>query len=91
MPTSDNEQIEFVAMASFQMPTIQSPEDLVEAWETLRSGLHSRLPAQLRKPQKDALFSLLQGKSVLLCIGTGLNKFQLYFKRPKASYPMIEV
>ena len=58
------------ARVCFQMSASRSQDDLVEAWEELRKS-HKGLPHQLRKPQKDALFWLNQGKSVLLCIGTG--------------------
>ena len=51
---------------------VESPSDLVKAWENLRKT-HQGLPSQLRLPQRDALFWLMQGKSVLLCIGTGLD------------------
>ena len=49
---------------------VESPSDLVNAWDNLRNT-HPGLPSQLRLPQRDALFWLMQGKSVLLNIGTG--------------------
>ena len=60
------------ARASFQMPTVRSPDDLDDVWDKLRDS-HKGLPLQLRQPQKDALFWLKLGKSVLLAIGTGFT------------------
>ena len=49
---------------------VESPSDLTTAWDNLRRT-HQGLPSELRLPQRDALFWLMQGKSVLLCVGTG--------------------
>ena len=52
------------------MEAIQTPSDIDIAWLNLRARCNG-LPAQLRPPQRDALFWLLHAKSVFICIGTG--------------------
>ena len=60
-----------ISISWLQMgPPINTPADLTTAWQTLRLA-HPGLPSELRDPQRDALFWLIQGKSIILCIGTG--------------------
>ena len=53
------------------MAVFHSPGDVDGAWEILRTR-HVGLPPELRPPQRDALYWLLQDKSVVICIGTGV-------------------
>ena len=64
-------QCRYIRQSGLQMgPPINTAADLTAAWQTLRLA-HPGLPSQLRDPQRDALFWLTRGKSIILCIGTG--------------------
>ena len=52
------------------MNTKFSNSEIEEKWEKLNRNNNS-LPRNLRPPQTDALRSILAGKHVVLCVGTG--------------------
>ena len=54
------------------MANFQSPSTFDDTWINLRH-VYKNLPLKLHLHQRDALYWLTEGKSVLLCVGTGID------------------